>query len=76
MLLKLLDLITQEGRYRPDELAQKLGTSPELVEQAVELLVKKGYLQPLEGCSDSACGGCPATSDCHLPKPRLWVRVK
>ena len=76
MLMKLLDLITKEGRYRPVELAQKLDTSPELVEQAVELLVEKGYLKPLENCSDESCGGCSVTSACKVPKPRVWVRAK
>ena len=76
MLAKLLNLMTLEGVHHTQELARRLETSPELVQQAIELLVQRGYLRGVEGCASAKCAGCGAQQACNPSKTRLWLRVK
>lgn len=71
MLKKLLDLMTQEGVIRPADLAKRLDTTPEIIEQAIETLVQRGYLKRVEGCASTGCHSCLADETCTLP--RMWT---
>jgi DNA-binding IscR family transcriptional regulator len=76
MLAKLLALISNEGIFKTTELARRLDTSPELVEQAIETLVQHGYLRAVESCGEAKCGSCAVSKGCNAPKARLGLRRK
>lgn len=83
MLSQLLKIIQQEG---PDlshaDLCQRLEISPETLQSMIDILIRKGRLQPEESPS---CGGnntcsqksCPGPEECELVliKPITEIRI-
>jgi predicted ArsR family transcriptional regulator len=69
MLVKLLELISQNGMVQPADLARQLDVSPALVEQMIDHLERVGYLQAVDRCAEKACSGCPVKTPCTL---RIW----
>jgi predicted ArsR family transcriptional regulator len=80
MLNRLLDLLQEGGTRRVSDLANELGTTPELVELMLEDLTRMGYVKPVESeCSDK-CAACPMADACAAAGPseqgaggRVWV---
>jgi len=75
MLEKILDRISQGGAFSTHSLAQELGVSKELVEAMLANLARAGYLQPVESCGESGCGGCRTVAACK-PRKKGWILVK
>jgi len=75
MLEKLLNEIHSGGTTTSTALAQRLGTSVEMVTAMLEHLNRLGLLKDYQpACGDSACTGCNLSSVCRADtKPRLWT---
>lgn len=61
MLKDVLRLISESGMVSMSELAEKTETTESMVEQAIALLVSKGYLALINvdhNCDQSHCTGC------------------
>lgn len=73
MLEKLLGLVAQGGVRSQNDLAQELKTTPLLLGQAIEELVRMGCLKPLaQGC-DGGCDRCPLGGHCLLgDETQVW----
>jgi predicted transcriptional regulator len=56
MIKQILQLISQSGVVNESELAQAANTSSPLVQQAIAVLLSKGYLAA-QTCSDQTSGG-------------------
>jgi predicted ArsR family transcriptional regulator len=64
MLNRLLELLREGGTHRIRNLADELGTTPELVEAMLEDLARMGYLsRSASECSDK-CTACPLSEMC------------
>lgn len=68
MLEKLLSEIRSGGTFEAKILADRLGTSPGLVEVMLEHLQRAGLIQPYQTCGD-ACQGCGLSKSCHPQAP-------
>ncbi len=69
MLHELLTEIQSGGTLEPGILAERLGTTPELIMMMLEHLERLGKLHALPACSTQACGDCSFSGLC-LPKNR------
>ncbi len=74
MLEKLLEEIRAGGTFETGVLAQKLGTSPAMVEAMLDHLQRLGRLQPYQSCGDG-CGGCSLKSACHSSTQQGGVKL-
>ena len=64
MLIDLLERIAQGGLHNPADLAVALGTSPDLLDQMLDDLVRMGYLEEVNrGCMPAACSSESASCD-------------
>lgn len=66
MLEQLLNILHQGGSHTVAGLAQKLGTSPTMVEVMLEDLTRRGYLQTIGDRCTSECEHCPFGSGCTV----------
>jgi hypothetical protein len=76
MLKKLLDLINQGGSLTPITLAQKLDTTPTMVEMMIDELTRRGMLKVSEfekNCDSESCGSCYLAKTCHSKAQRVWT---
>jgi hypothetical protein len=65
MLERLLIEMRENGLSSPVQLAEKLGTTPQMVSAMLDTLERLGYLKTLQdGCEGGACGGCPVGGFC------------
>lgn len=64
MLTRLLDLLREGGTRRISDLAQELGTTPELVETMLEDLGRMGYVKHVASQCSEACATCPMSDMC------------
>ena len=73
MLLTLLELIGQGKLQRIEDLAAALDTSPALLEQMLDDLVRMGYLvSGPNACATASCNACPG--DCFSSQlGNIWV---
>ena len=76
MLQALLQEIAQARRLQtPQDLAQALGTTPEMVRTMAEQLVRQGYLQEAVQCA-TGCAECALGALCNVEaqgnSARLW----
>jgi hypothetical protein len=72
MLEQLLNEIRQGGGLETNDLAARLGTSPQLVAAMLEHLQRLGMIKDYVDCGDG-CGGCSLKSTCSAkPAARLW----
>ena len=70
---ELIGVIAEGQAHSQTELARRLGVSEGLVEQILEDLARKGYLEPIAGCADQ-CAACPLAKTCIIGHPRrAWV---
>ncbi len=72
MLRELLRIIHQDGLNNPNDLAKKLGVSPELVEQMLIQLEYAGRIRSIPTCQSDQCKECPLSASCHVKSPRVW----
>jgi hypothetical protein len=83
MLLELLAILRQEDQPPSQaDLCARLGTTPDMLQSMIDILVRKGKLQPDQ---TPTCGGgtscsqksCPGPDDCALVllKPVRQVRI-
>ncbi len=74
MLGQLLKILQQGGTRRVTDLAQDLGTTPELIEMMLEDLVRMGYLKRVGGeCPETSCKACPLAGLCAAGSSgQLW----
>jgi len=80
MLNKLLDLLREGGTRRIADLAQELGTTPELVEAMLEDLARMGYVKHVASQCSEKCSTCPMAEMCAAGGPsregdngRIWT---
>ena len=74
MLHELLNEIQSGGTLEPGILADRLGTTPEMVSIMLEHLERLGKLQALTDCSPQGCDGCGLSTLC-LPRSsrgKVW----
>lgn len=74
MLEQLVNEIRLGGTMNTAKLAQRLGTSPQLIEAMLEHLERSGLIQSYIHC-ETGCAGCSLHSACQGPDPRtiqLW----
>ena len=78
MLEQLLYEIRKGTTTSPVTLAERLNTTPAMVEAMLNTLEKMGYLRSIEGeCKDGTCGGCPVAGYCNSnqQQPRVLILV-
>jgi len=76
MLERLLNEIKKGDTTSPITLAQRLNTTPQMVEAMLATLERMGYLRAIEeGCHDDTCQGCPVSGYCNSnhQQPRVLV---
>lgn len=72
MLEQLLSEIRLGGSLETGVLAQRLGTTPQLVAAMLEHLQRVGLIRDSADCT-AGCSGCSLKSTCGPRKPvRLW----
>ena len=74
MLEKLVNEIRAGGTLETGDLANRLGTTPQLIEAMLEHLQRSGLIQAHANCSDG-CLGCSLQDACRKPDAgtiRLW----
>ena len=74
MLQQILNEIRSGGTLSTDQLAVRLGTSPEFVAAMLEHLQRTGLIHSYADCA-AACQGCSLQSACEVPENRkiiLW----
>ncbi len=66
MLKQLLEILQQRnGVIRIDSLAAELAISPELVEQMLDELTRRGYLERISmTCEETQCNSCSMAQYC------------
>jgi len=74
ILEKLLAEIQSGGTLEVRALADRLGTTPALVEAMLEHLERSGLLKAYQGC-DGACTGCGLKSTCLRPDMPNGMRI-
>lgn len=72
MLQKLLNRISQGGRFSTQSLAHEFGVSQELMEAMLADLTRAGYLQSVNGCEARECGNCGFSQGCR-PQAKAWI---
>ena len=75
MLEKLLVEIEQGGTLELGVLADRLGTSPQMIKVMLGHLEQMGKLADLAACMDSSCGACSLTGMCSSEQgkgARVW----
>ncbi len=77
MLEKLLAEIRSGTTTSPITLAERLNTTPRMIEAMLDTLENMGYLKSINNeCQDSSCGACPVAGMCSSPnqkQPRIRV---
>lgn len=80
MLEQLMNEIKNGNTTSPVTLAERLHTTPQMVEAMLGTLEQMGYLRAVNAeCHDGSCGGCPVAGYCSTnnPKfPKIWVLDK
>lgn len=72
MLKDVLDLVARRGTTRIGELARMLDASPEAVLQALDGLVRLGYLEAVAPGRGTPCDHCPLSAACmYRRRPRV-----
>ncbi len=74
MLEQLLLEIRSGGTYTVGSLADKLGTTPELVQAMLDHLQASGRLNPYQACRD-ACSGCGLADSCKMSSKNQEIRL-
>ncbi len=64
MIKDVLKQIHAAGVVNISEIAQNVGVSIQMVEQAIAVLQSKGYLKAVT-CNPDSAGSCPSCSGCH-----------
>jgi hypothetical protein len=76
MLEKLLAEIKSGTTTFPITLAERLNTTPRMIEAMLDTLESMGYLKSISNeCQDSSCGACPVAGMCssnHV-QPKIGV---
>lgn len=74
MLERLLELLRSGGTSRVADMADKLRTTPEMVEAMLDQLTQMGYLRVIESECTSSCGSCSLAELCTSGKSgRVWA---
>jgi DNA-binding Lrp family transcriptional regulator len=80
MLSELLDLVQQGGTRRIADLAQELGTTPELVEVMLEDLADMGFVKRVTSRCSEKCTTCAVSEICAAGRSsgegnggQIWV---
>jgi len=66
MLDRLVSILKTNGPHTVHELAEKLGTTPALVQMMLDDLARRGYLRRVNESCDSKCAGCSLRIGCVL----------
>jgi hypothetical protein len=79
MLEQLLAEIKGGTTTSPITLAERLNTTPRMIESMLDTLERMGYLKSINNeCQDSSCGACPVAGLCSSPnqkQPKIRVLV-
>ncbi len=71
MLEQLLNEIRSGSTTSPVKLAERLETTPEMVEAMLDTLERMGFLRSISSeCKDGSCGGCPVAGYCTTDQTR------
>lgn len=71
MLEQLLTEIKKGTTTSPITLAERLNTTPQMVEAMLDSLERMGYLRSISTeCADGTCGGCPVSGLCATNNPK------
>jgi hypothetical protein len=77
MLFQLLNEIKSGSTTSPVTLADRLSTTPQMIEAMLDTLEQMGYLETISSeCADDSCGGCPVAGYCSTgsqAQPRIRV---
>jgi len=77
MLEQLLNEIKNGNITSPAVLAERLHTTPQMVDAMLATLEQLGYLRAIDAeCRNGTCSGCPVSGYCSTnnPKsPKIWV---
>lgn len=77
MLEQLLRELAAGSPLHLDELAARLGVTPQLLTAMLEDLERMGYVKAIRASCDSACTGCAYHGLCQLVGGgRIWTLTK
>ncbi len=72
MLEQLLAEIQRGGTLEVRSLAERLRTSPAMIEVLLQHLAEMGRLQTTDACRPQSCSGCSLAAGCSAPGVKLW----
>lgn len=74
MLTQLIDEIRANGTARTDLLAQRMGTSEEMVKAMIDDLKRRGLLTEIDMNCGASCNGCQLANSCMPQRKasRIW----
>ncbi len=74
MLAKLLEEIQQHHTLDARTLSKIMGTTPQMIESMIEMLIRMGQIKQMDICSSSHCDSCPVVQLCSTSenKPQIW----
>jgi len=76
MLEQLLAEIKSGTTTSPITLAERLNTTPRMIEAMLDTLENMGYLTSLNNeCQNNSCGACPFAGMCSSNKLQPKIRV-
>jgi hypothetical protein len=73
MLDKLLAIMNRGGTLTVDQIARELNTTPAMIDELIDHLMRSGWLKPMDASCDSSCHQCALASDCRRTnQSRIW----
>lgn len=76
MLEQLLAEIKSGTTTSPITLADRLNTTPRMIEAMLDTLENMGYLTSINNeCQDNSCGACPVAGMCSSNQQQPKIRV-
>jgi predicted ArsR family transcriptional regulator len=74
MLFELLELLKDGGTHRVADLAQRLDTTPQMVEMMLADLTRMGYLKTTDAACAGTCSTCEMAGLCRAEASgNVWV---
>ncbi|HPM08992.1 MAG: HTH domain-containing protein [Paludibacter sp.] len=73
MFQKLISLLNSGKMYSQYELSEELGVSTETLQEYIEYLSERGFLEEVEfqkddNCNSNRCGNCKSCKSCFMGK--------
>jgi Mn-dependent DtxR family transcriptional regulator len=76
MFDKLMSLLKRGGTVTVDQMARELETSPEVVNEMIDHLVRVGSLRQMSAACETTCRECMFARDCtRAGQSKVWLAL-